>query len=175
MRPTGPWMHYGITAFIKTTPGTGRSHIHREHSTTATKIYNLQINMRPLGLVNNGAWADSSGWKGVYDILVKDGYNVSIVQEPKTSFKEEVAASKRTLRSSRRTVHSCRSQLWGSRNYRSWDGSIGCRIGVHRSPHTRRRRERGGRWKALPKRPQQVWCDKEDHGRFHLHRTRAVS
>ena len=28
----------------------------------------------------HGAWADGSGWKGVYDILVKDGYNVSIVQ-----------------------------------------------------------------------------------------------
>jgi hypothetical protein len=23
----------------------------------------------------HGAWADGSGWKGVYDILVKDGYN----------------------------------------------------------------------------------------------------
>jgi hypothetical protein len=22
-----------------------------------------------------GAWADGSGWKGVYDVLVKDGYN----------------------------------------------------------------------------------------------------
>jgi hypothetical protein len=33
----------------------------------------------------HGAWADGSGWKGVYDILVKDGYNVSIVQEPETS------------------------------------------------------------------------------------------
>src|SRR5216683_8331899 len=37
----------------------------------------------------HGAWADGSGWKGVYDILVKDGYNVSIVQEPETSFKED--------------------------------------------------------------------------------------
>ena len=36
----------------------------------------------------HGAWADGSGWKGVYDILVKDGYIVSIVQEPETSFKE---------------------------------------------------------------------------------------
>jgi hypothetical protein len=27
----------------------------------------------------HGAWADGSGWKGVYDILVKDGYTVSIV------------------------------------------------------------------------------------------------
>ena len=30
----------------------------------------------------HGAWADGSGWKGVYDILVRHGYNVSIVQEP---------------------------------------------------------------------------------------------
>jgi pimeloyl-ACP methyl ester carboxylesterase len=45
----------------------------------------------------HGAWADGSGWKGVYDILVKDGYTVSIVQEPETSFKEDVAATKRVL------------------------------------------------------------------------------
>jgi pimeloyl-ACP methyl ester carboxylesterase len=45
----------------------------------------------------HGAWADGSGWKGVYNILVKDGYNVSIVQEPETSFKEDVAATKRIL------------------------------------------------------------------------------
>src|ERR1700720_428600 len=45
----------------------------------------------------HGAWADGSGWKGVYDILVKDGYNVSIVQEPETSFNDDVAATKRVL------------------------------------------------------------------------------
>jgi pimeloyl-ACP methyl ester carboxylesterase len=45
----------------------------------------------------HGAWADGSGWKGVYEILVKDGYHVSIVQEPETSFKEDVAATKRVL------------------------------------------------------------------------------
>ena len=45
----------------------------------------------------HGAWADGSGWKGVYDILVKDGYQVSIVQEPETSFKEDVAATKRMI------------------------------------------------------------------------------
>src|SRR6202521_2631695 len=53
-------------------------------------------NIRNIVLVH-GAWADGSGWKGVYDILVKDGYNVSIVQEPETSFKDDVAATKRTL------------------------------------------------------------------------------
>ena len=45
----------------------------------------------------HGAWADGSGWKGVYDNLVRDGFNVSIVQEPETSFKEDVAATKRVL------------------------------------------------------------------------------
>jgi pimeloyl-ACP methyl ester carboxylesterase len=45
----------------------------------------------------HGAWADGSGWKGVYDILARDGYKVSIVQEPETSFQEDVAATKRVL------------------------------------------------------------------------------
>jgi pimeloyl-ACP methyl ester carboxylesterase len=45
----------------------------------------------------HGAWADGSGWKGVYDILVKNGYKVSIVQEPETSFNEDVDATKRVL------------------------------------------------------------------------------
>jgi hypothetical protein len=44
-----------------------------------------------------GAWADGSGWKGVYDILVKDGFSVSIVQEPETSFADDVEATKRLL------------------------------------------------------------------------------
>jgi pimeloyl-ACP methyl ester carboxylesterase len=57
---------------------------------------NEQHRLRNIVLVH-GAWADGSGWKGVYDILVKDGYNVSIVQEPETSFKEDVAATKRAL------------------------------------------------------------------------------
>jgi pimeloyl-ACP methyl ester carboxylesterase len=57
---------------------------------------NKEHQVRNIVLVH-GAWADGSGWKSVYDILVKDGYNVSIVQEPETSFKEDVAATKRAL------------------------------------------------------------------------------
>jgi len=45
----------------------------------------------------HGAWADGSGWKGVYDILVRAGYNVSIVQEPETTFDDDVAATRRVL------------------------------------------------------------------------------
>ena len=33
----------------------------------------------------------------VYNILVKDGYNVSIVQEPETSFKDDLVTTKRAL------------------------------------------------------------------------------
>ena len=59
--------------------------------------YNSEAHrVRNIVLVH-GAWADGSGWKGVYDILVQDGYNVSMVQEPETSFKEDVAATKRVL------------------------------------------------------------------------------
>ncbi|HXW92522.1 MAG TPA: alpha/beta hydrolase [Terriglobales bacterium] len=45
----------------------------------------------------HGAWADGSGWKGVYDILTRGGYNVSIVQEPEASFKDDVEATKRVI------------------------------------------------------------------------------
>jgi len=57
---------------------------------------NEDHHVRNIVLVH-GAWADGSGWKAVYDILVKDGYNVSIVQEPETSFNDDVAATKRVL------------------------------------------------------------------------------
>jgi pimeloyl-ACP methyl ester carboxylesterase len=45
----------------------------------------------------HGAWADGSGWKGVYEILSKDAFSVTMVQEPETSFGADVAATKRTI------------------------------------------------------------------------------
>lgn len=62
----------------------------------AISAQNQEPRVRNIVLVH-GAWADGSGWKGVYDILVKHGYNVSIVQEPLTSFQEDVAVTKRVL------------------------------------------------------------------------------
>jgi pimeloyl-ACP methyl ester carboxylesterase len=62
----------------------------------ALRAQNEEHRVRNIVLVH-GAWADGSGWRGVYDILVKDGYNISIVQEPETSFQEDVAATKRVL------------------------------------------------------------------------------
>ena len=45
----------------------------------------------------HGAWVDGSGWRGIYDILLRDGYNVTMVQEPETSLRADVAATKRVL------------------------------------------------------------------------------
>jgi pimeloyl-ACP methyl ester carboxylesterase len=45
----------------------------------------------------HGAWVDGSGWRGVHDILTKEGYSVAVVQLPLTSFKDDVAATKRIL------------------------------------------------------------------------------
>ncbi|MEI9999337.1 MAG: alpha/beta hydrolase [Verrucomicrobiota bacterium] len=42
----------------------------------------------------HGAFADGSGWRGVYDILRQDGYTVSIVQNPTESLAGDVACAK---------------------------------------------------------------------------------
>ena len=57
---------------------------------------------RPDGATRNivivhGAFVDGSGWRAVHDILEKDGYHVTIVQEPLTGLADDVAATKRVL------------------------------------------------------------------------------
>jgi pimeloyl-ACP methyl ester carboxylesterase len=56
----------------------------------------LKAPVKSIVLVH-GAWVDASGWKPVYEILTKNGYDVTMVQEPLTSFKDDVAATKRVL------------------------------------------------------------------------------
>jgi pimeloyl-ACP methyl ester carboxylesterase len=45
----------------------------------------------------HGAFADGSGWRGVYSELTGRGYRVTIVQNPLTSLADDVAATKRAL------------------------------------------------------------------------------
>jgi pimeloyl-ACP methyl ester carboxylesterase len=45
----------------------------------------------------HGFFADGSGWKGVADILTRDGYNVSVVQQPETSLADDVKATTRAV------------------------------------------------------------------------------
>jgi len=48
-------------------------------------------------LLIHGGFVDGSGWQGVYELLKKDGYNVSIVQNPTTSLADDVAVTRRML------------------------------------------------------------------------------
>jgi len=45
----------------------------------------------------HGGFVDGSGWHGVYSRLKKDGYNVSVVQNPTLSLEDDVAATKRVI------------------------------------------------------------------------------
>lgn len=45
----------------------------------------------------HGAFADASGWRGVYDILKAKGYTVWMVQEPETSLEDDVEATNRII------------------------------------------------------------------------------
>lgn len=48
-------------------------------------------------VIVHGAFADASGWEDVYKILKKDGYNVTLVQNPLTSLNDDVQAATRAL------------------------------------------------------------------------------
>jgi pimeloyl-ACP methyl ester carboxylesterase len=48
----------------------------------------------PTVVLVHGGFVDGAGWEGVYNILKKDGYNVSVVQNPTTSLADDVAATR---------------------------------------------------------------------------------
>ncbi|MET0531880.1 MAG: alpha/beta hydrolase [Microvirga sp.] len=60
-----------------------------------------QVHSAPSGTKNivlvHGGFVDGSGWQGVYNILKKKGYNVSVVQNPTISLADDVAVTKRTI------------------------------------------------------------------------------
>lgn len=45
----------------------------------------------------HGAWADGSGWEGVYRILRKDDFSVSVVQNPTISLTDDAQATRRVM------------------------------------------------------------------------------
>jgi pimeloyl-ACP methyl ester carboxylesterase len=45
----------------------------------------------------HGGFVDGSGWQGVYNALKKDGYAVTIVQNPTVTLADDVAVTKRAL------------------------------------------------------------------------------
>jgi pimeloyl-ACP methyl ester carboxylesterase len=52
----------------------------------------------------HGGFVDGSGWEDVYRILKKDGYTVTIVQNPTTSLEDDVAVTRRALATQRGPV-----------------------------------------------------------------------
>ncbi len=54
------------------------------------------LNVTNVVLVHGG-FVDGSGWEGVYKILRKDGYTVSVVQNPTISLADDVAATERIV------------------------------------------------------------------------------
>ncbi|MET0865308.1 MAG: alpha/beta hydrolase, partial [Nakamurella sp.] len=70
----------------------------------------------------HGAFADGSGWRGVYDNRTTRGYRVTIVQNPLTSLADDVAAATRVL-----DQQDGPTILVGH----SWGGTVITEAGVH--------------------------------------------
>ena len=45
----------------------------------------------------HGGFVDGSGWEAVYTRLRRDGFNVSVVQNPTTSLADDVTATRRVI------------------------------------------------------------------------------
>jgi pimeloyl-ACP methyl ester carboxylesterase len=52
----------------------------------------------------HGAFVDASGWRAVYDILTKDGYEVLVVQNPTITLKDDVAVTRRAIAKAKHPV-----------------------------------------------------------------------
>src|SRR5712671_3457414 len=55
---------------------------------------------RPTIVLVHGGFVDGSGWEGVFKRLRKDGYTVTIVQNPTISLSDDVAATRRAIAAS---------------------------------------------------------------------------
>lgn len=67
----------------------------------------------------HGGFVDGSRWQGVYEALKKDGYAVSIVQNPTVSLADDVAVTKRSLAA--QDGDSRRPFVRRRRHHRGWE------------------------------------------------------
>ena len=80
----------------------------------------------------HGGFVDGSGWEGVYKTLKKDGYSVSIVQNPTISLADDVAVTRRVIAAQNGPVDSRRPLVRRSGDHRSRQRSEGCGARLHR-------------------------------------------
>src|ERR1700726_937130 len=78
---------YGALAIMTIILGMGENTMAQTKSTTVVKNIVLV----------HGGLVDGSGWEGVYNVLKKDGYTVTIVQNPTISLADDVAFTKRAI------------------------------------------------------------------------------
>ncbi|MBX3198940.1 MAG: alpha/beta hydrolase [Labilithrix sp.] len=95
-------MSIQIRSFIVTVGAVATLAVASAASAGGTGQARLPVRVTPTHTVKNvvlvhGAFADGSGWRPVYDELTAKGYRVSVVQNPLTSFADDVAATRRVL------------------------------------------------------------------------------
>src|SRR5271169_2917863 len=78
---------YGVLAIMTILLSIGENTMAQTKSTAVVKNIVLV----------HGGLVDGSGWEGVYKILKKDGYTVTIVQNPTISLADDVAVTKRAI------------------------------------------------------------------------------
>jgi len=67
-------------------------------ATTASSAAQARAPDKPVSIVLvHGAFVDASGWKAVYDILTKDGYEVLVVQNPTVTLDGDVEATRQVV------------------------------------------------------------------------------
>src|SRR6476619_2630345 len=86
-----------------------------------SKAKSQNMKVRNIVLVH-GSFADGSGWKGIYEILTKKGYHVTIVQNPLSSLEDDVAATNLAL-----DAQDGPTILVGH----SWGGAVITQAGIH--------------------------------------------
>src|SRR5271170_3304456 len=78
----------------------------------------------------HGGFVDGAGWRGVYDILKRGGFEVSIVQNPTISLAGDVGATKLVVDSQPGPRDTGWALLWRGHHYRSGHAPESRRIGV---------------------------------------------
>jgi len=78
---------YGVLAIITIMLGIGDNTMAQTKSTAIVKNIVLV----------HGGLVDGSGWEAVYNVLKKDGYTVTVVQNPTISLADDVAFTKRAI------------------------------------------------------------------------------
>ncbi len=63
-----------------------------------SNVFNSRVRLQAIAIVLvHGGFVDGSGWENVHRILKKNGYPVSIVQNPTTSLADDVVTTQRVI------------------------------------------------------------------------------